>query len=61
MTIFDEKYRVVAVESDCLIIKGVMSGNVFAIKTEPDCVLSEGAFLPGKLLVLSDPSTTAAD
>jgi hypothetical protein len=38
-----------------------MSGNVFAIKTEPDCVLSEGAFLPGKLLVLSDPSTTAAD
>jgi hypothetical protein len=36
MTIFDEQYRVVAVESQCLVIRGVLSGNVLVINTVPE-------------------------
>jgi hypothetical protein len=36
MTIFDEKYRVVAVESQSLVICGVLSGNVLVINADPE-------------------------
>jgi hypothetical protein len=59
MTIFDEKYRVVAVESQRLVICGVLSGNVLIINTDPEFPLTEAAFPPGKLIALSDPSAAA--
>ena len=34
MSIFDEKYRVVAIESDHLLIRGVVSGKVLTITTK---------------------------
>lgn len=57
MTIFDEKYRVVAVESQRLVICGVLSGNVLIINTDPEFTLTEEAFPLGRLIALSDPST----
>ena len=57
MTIFDEKYKVVAVESQCLVIRGVLSGNVLLINTESD--FPREAFPPGQLITLSDPAVGA--
>jgi hypothetical protein len=57
MTIFDETYRVVAVESQSLVICGVLSGQVLIINTDAEFPLTEEAFPIGKLIVLSDPST----
>jgi hypothetical protein len=58
MSIFDEKYRVVAVDGDRLVIRGVSSGKVLEIvNPEPEIPLSEKDYPPGKLIVLSDPST----
>ena len=59
MTIFDEKYKVVAVESQSIVIRGVLSGNVLVIKTEPD--FPREALAPGQLITLSDPATGAQD
>lgn len=59
MTIFDEKYKVVAVESQCLVIRGVLSGSVLIINTDPEFPLTEEAFPLGQLVALSDPSTAA--
>jgi hypothetical protein len=56
MTIFDEQYRVVAVEPESLTIRGVCTGNVLVIKADPDCPLSEHEYPLGKLIHLSDPS-----
>jgi hypothetical protein len=36
MTIFDEIYKVVAVVSQCLVIRGILSGNVLVINTVPE-------------------------
>jgi hypothetical protein len=37
MSIFDEQYRVVAVESDRLLVRGILSGDVLTIiNTEPE-------------------------
>ena len=60
MTIFDEKNKVVAVESQCLVICGVLSGNVLVINTVPEFPPNEGAFSPGQLITLSDPAAGAA-
>lgn len=54
MTIFDEEYKVVAVESHCLVIRGVLSGNLLTINT--DCEFPREAFSIGQLLTLSDPA-----
>jgi len=56
--IFDEEYRVVAVEAGNLTIRGVRSGEVLTIVTHG----AEGGFSlaeypPGKLIALSDPSS----
>jgi len=58
MAIFDEKYRVVAVESQSLTIRGVRSGEVLTIiNPDPNTPLTPAEFPPGKLIALSDPST----
>ena len=56
--IFDEKYRVVAVESHSLTIQGVSSGKVLTIiNPDPNTPLTPAEYPPGKLIALSDPST----
>jgi len=60
--LFDEKYRVVAVESDCLVIRGVRSGRVLTIvNPDPETPISLADYPPGKLIALSDPSTAPLD
>ena|ERR1035437_227779 len=55
--IFEEKYRVVAVESQRLTIRGVRSGKVLTIvNPDPDTPLTPAEYPPGKLIALSDPS-----
>lgn len=55
--IFDEEYRVVAVESQRLTIQGVRSGKVLTIVNQtPDVPLSPADYPLGKLIALSDPS-----
>lgn len=54
--IFDEEYRVVAVESQSLTIQGVRSGQVLTIVTEnPGIPLTAADYPPGQLISLSDP------
>lgn len=55
--IFDEKYRVVGVESDRLLLRGVHSGDVLTmINPEPDTPLTLEDYPLGKLIALTDPS-----
>jgi hypothetical protein len=57
MSIFDEKYRVVGVENDRLLVRGVLSGDVLTIfNHEPETPLSHEEYPVGKLIALSDPS-----
>ena len=54
--IFDEEYRVVAVESQSLTIQGVQSGQVLTIVTQnPEAPLTPAEYPPGQLIALSDP------
>jgi len=56
-SIFDEKYRVVAIESDCLVIRGILSGAVLTISNpEPETPLTKDDYPPGKLIALTDPA-----
>jgi hypothetical protein len=58
-SVFDQQYRVVAVEGDRLLVRGVISGEVLTIvNPEPDTPLSAEEYPPGKLIVLTDPSTS---
>ncbi|HZQ70304.1 MAG TPA: hypothetical protein VFA68_17385 [Terriglobales bacterium] len=59
MAIFDEKYRVVAVESQSLTVRGVVSGEVLVIRTDPETPLSQEDYPPGRLISLSDPQHMA--
>jgi hypothetical protein len=56
MAIFDEQYRVIAVESHRLTIRGVCSGDVLVINAAPETPLSQEDFPLGKLIALHDPS-----
>jgi hypothetical protein len=57
MSIFDEQYRVVAIEGDCLVIRGILSGDVLTIvNPEPETPLAPEDYPPGKLIALTDPS-----
>jgi hypothetical protein len=57
-SIFDEKYRVVAVQGDRLLVRGVRSGEVLTIiNPEPETFLNQEDYPPGKLISLTDPST----
>jgi hypothetical protein len=59
-TIFGERYRVLAVESQSLTIRGVRSGEVLTIiNPNPDAPLSPAEYPLGKLIALSDPSTNS--
>ena len=59
MSIFDEKYRVVGVESDRLLVRGVHSGDVLTIiNPEPEIPISSEDYPVGKLIALTDPSNT---
>ena len=54
--IFDEEYRVLAVESQSLTIQGVRSGQVLTIVTQnPEAPLTPAEYPPGQLIALSDP------
>lgn len=53
--IFDEEYRVVAVESHALTIQGVRSGRVLTILNQTPVALTAADYPPGGLIALSDP------
>jgi hypothetical protein len=56
-SIFDEQYRVVAIESDSLVIRGILTGDMLTIvNPEPEIPLTREDYPPGKLIALSDPS-----
>jgi hypothetical protein len=58
-SIFAEQYRVVAVEGDRLVVRGILSGQVLTIiNPAPDIPLNQLDFPPGKLIALTDPSTS---
>ena len=57
MSIFDEKYRVIGVEGDRLMVRGILSGDVLIIVNPmPQAPLSQDEYPVGKLIALSDPS-----
>jgi len=57
-SLFGERYRVVAVESDRLVVRGVLSGQLLTIiNPEPLIPLTAEEYPPGKLIALTDPST----
>ena len=53
--IFDEEYRVVAVEDHALTIQGVRSGRVLTIVNQTPVALTAADYPPGGLIALSDP------
>jgi hypothetical protein len=58
MSIFDQKYRVVAIQGDQLVIRGEVSGEILTIiNPEPATPLTPEDYPPGKLIALSDPSS----
>lgn len=58
MAIFDETYRVVAVESQRLTIQGILSGEIMTIvSTLPETPLTPEDYPLGQLITLTDPST----
>jgi hypothetical protein len=57
MSVFDEKYRVVGVEADRLLLRGVLSGAVVTVlNSEPEIPLTPEEYPVGKLIALTDPS-----
>lgn len=57
--LFDEAYRVLAVEGQSLTIQGVRSGTVLTIVNQsPHSPLTPAEFPPGRLIELSDPTNT---
>jgi len=60
MSIFDEKYRVIGVEADRLLVRGVLSGAILTIVNPlPHAPISQEEYPVGKLIALSDPSDAA--
>ena len=56
--IFGERYRVIAIDEQNLILRGIRSGDVLTIKNaDPENPLTEEDYPPGKLIALNDPST----
>lgn len=54
--IFDDTYRVLAVESQSLTIQGLRSGEVLTIVNhDPAAPLQPADYPPGRLIALSDP------
>ena len=62
MSIFDEKYRILGVEDDRLLVRGVKSGDVLTIvSSAPEIPLRQGEYPVGKLIALTDPSNQAGN
>ena len=59
--LFDEQYRVVAVENQQLVIRGISTGELLVIQADPEIPLAPEDFPLGKLIALSDPSTALAN
>ncbi len=60
--IFDEKYRVVGVERNRLLLRGVHSGDVLTIvNSEPEVPLTQEEYPLGRLIALTDPSSAPLD
>jgi hypothetical protein len=60
MANFDEAYRVVGVESERLILRGLDSGEVLTvINADPEFPITEADYPLGKIIRLTDPSTQA--
>jgi hypothetical protein len=58
MSVFDEKYRVVEVEGDHLLVQGVHSGDVLTIlNSAPEVPLTSEEYPVGKLIALTDPGS----
>ncbi|MHB8218280.1 MAG: hypothetical protein ACYDDS_19575 [Candidatus Sulfotelmatobacter sp.] len=58
MSVFDEKYRVLGIEGDRLLLRGVHSGDVLTIlNSEPEIPLTQEEYPVGKLIALSDPAS----
>jgi hypothetical protein len=56
--IFEDRYRVVAVEEQSLTLRGVRSGDTLKIlNADPQNPFTEQDYPPGKLIALNDPST----
>ncbi len=56
-SIFNERYRVVAVEADSLTVRGIVSGKVLTIKNpDPEMPINTADYPPGKVIVLTDLS-----
>ena len=56
--IFGERYRVIAVDAQNLVVKGVKSGEVVTItNADPATPFSQKDYPPGKLIAISDPSS----
>ena len=57
--LFNEEYRVVAVEAERLTVKGIITGTVLTIvNSDPAMPLSAEQYPLGKLVALSDPSAS---
>jgi hypothetical protein len=62
MTMFDETYRVIAVEEQSLTIRGNISGEVLTIMTaDPEVSLTQEDYRVGQLIALSDPNTSGVN
>ncbi len=60
MAIFDQTYRIIAVDSHCLTIRGNVSGEVLTmVNTASEFPLTQKGFLVGQLIELTDPSASA--
>lgn len=57
MSFFDEKYRVVSVDGDRLLVRGIRSGDELTIRNSQSEPLTEEEFPVGKLIALSDPAS----
>jgi len=61
MALFDETYRVIAVDSQSLTVRGTISGEVVTIvNTNPEFPLTQEEYPLGQLIALSDPSTSSS-
>jgi hypothetical protein len=57
MAIFDETYRVIAVESQSLVVRGNVTGEILTIMNDnPEVPIREEDYPVGQLIALSDPS-----
>ena len=59
MSIFDEQYRVVAIEANRLLIRGILTGTILTIvNPESQMPLTAEEYPQGKLIALTDPSSS---